>query len=313
MSKDILFLTDKWCGMNPRNGLANHFDVLINTFRESPLDYLLHSLHFDESYAVYGTHINEILVPYCLNLNIKKCFITFNGVSDLNPSIEVLSRLKQNGIELYVIWYDNNPQDLALRDKVRDLVSLNVMLDYPKFNGESPEPKDKDLYLWTPQSKSFFYEMEKDIEVSFIGSNRYPDRQAHLKELVDKIPNLVVSGGQRESKLPFSIYSQLIRRSKMGINFCKNPMAEGYTQVKGRVFEITASKSLLFEESGSGTSDFFTPGEEYVEFTSVNDLINKINYYSSNSVERDAIALRGHNKFLEKYSPTHFWRKIVGS
>lgn len=297
--------------MDPRNGFANHFDILINTFRETPLDYCVHTLHYDESFMLYGRHINEVLERYCLNLNIKKCFISFNGTSKLNPSIEVLSKLKRNGTELYVIWYDSNPHDLVLRDEIRHLVKLNIILDRPKFNKEDPESKEKDLHLWTPQSKSFFYSIEKDIPVSFIGSNRYPDRQQYVKVLADRIPNMVISGGQRESKLPFSIYAQLIRRSKMGLNFCKNPMRDSYTQVKGRVFEVVASKSLLLEESGSRTSEFFTPGEEYVEFTDVEDLINKINYYSSNDKEREGIALRGHNKFLQEYTAFDFWKKII--
>lgn len=311
MDKDILFLTDKWCGMDPRNGVANHFDILFNTFRESYLDYCLHFLHFDESYQIYGRHINEVLEPYCSYYNIKKCFVSFNGTSRLNPSIDALEKLKQNGTEIYVIWYDNNPHDLTLRNAVRPLVKANVMLDYPKFNEKFPDLKEKDLYLWTPQSSSFFYDAKKDIKVSFVGSGRYADRVQYLKELIDRVPNLIVSGGQRESKLPFSAYAQLVRRSEIGINFCKNPMGNGYTQVKGRVFEITASNSLLMEESGSGTSDFFILGEEFVQFNDVNDLVDKINYYSSHEEERKKIALKGHNKFLEKYSSSHFWKKII--
>lgn len=310
---NVLFLVDKWCANNPKFGFANHFDNLLNTFADTCLNSRLHTLHYDESYYIYNRHIDQILPQYCRIYDIKTIFLSFGGQSPIHPSLQVLEEIKKTGVKLVFIWYDNNPSDLKLRENIRSLVNLNVIIDFPRSESHDKTKNPNDLYLWTPESLNHFYPAYQDIDVSFIGSPRYQDRINYLSQLSQLVPELVIMGGQREQSLSFSAYANLIRRSKIGINFCKNPMGGGYEQVKGRVFEVIASKSLLLEEKNSATPHFFIPGEDYIEFENIEDLVDKIKYYGENSSERERIAESGYNKFLNNFTADKFWRQVMSA
>ena len=201
-----------------------------------------------------------------------------------------------------------------MRDSVRSIVDLNVIIDFPKSEHHDKYRKEKgfkDLYLWTPESLFYFYPDIQDIDVSFVGSVRYADRSNYLQELKQYFPTLVVAGGQRESGLTFSAYANLIRRSKININFSKNPQLGSYYQLKGRVLEILACKSLLIDEKNPATASFFTPNIDYVDFENILELKQKIEYYLTHTEEREKIASSGHKKLLEKYTARHFWMKVM--
>ncbi len=310
MRTNVLFVTEKWCGSDPKLGFANYFDNLFNTFAEQRLECNMHTLHHDEAYQLYGVHIDTVLPKYCSDNDIQIIFFSFGGSSNKNPSIDSFKKLQEMGIFINFIWYDNNPSDFATREKIKEFIDLNIIIDYPRsvFH-DSIERTSRDLYVWTPESEFSFYPASQDIDISFIGSYRYPERINYLRSIASYIPNLFIAGGQRESQLSFSAYSSLIRRSKIGINFCGNPSGN-YQQVKGRVFEIIASKSLLMEEKNEGTSHFFTPGEDYIEFCNTEDLIYKIRFYSQNPEQRLKIVENGYNKYMSSYNSKIFWETV---
>ncbi len=310
--KQVLFLQDKWCNSNPNFGINSHFQNVHDTFVQYALNSNTHTLFYDESIYCYGVHIDKILLQYCLQFNIETVFLTFSGQSPANPSKDIIKKLKDKGIFICVFWPDNNPLDLVLRKGIDDIVDLHIPHDNPKSNTHQVRFEDsKHLYLWTPINKYLFRPDNQSIDVSFIGSSRYPERQIYLNQLAEKIHNIIINGGQRESGLSYEAYATFLRKSKININFARNPMGQGYEQLKGRVFETISSSSLLLEEKNSSTSDFFTPGLDYIEFENLEDLLNKIKYYSENESDRISIAENGcrkHNKF---YTSNHFWDRVM--
>jgi hypothetical protein len=308
MKNRVLFITEKWCASNPNFGFANYYDNIFNTFSQYFLDAKIHILHIDEACFLYNVHIDRILVNYCVRFNIEMVIFAYSGESSANPSISTLESLKQHNISIGFIWFDNNPGDLALRERLRNVVDINIIIDYP--NSDTLIKNSHDLYLWTPESQCYFYPDNQDINVSFIGSSRYGDRYFYVTELKKRVPNILITGGQRENGLTFSAYANLIRRSKIGINFCKNPMGNGYEQLKGRVLEVIASKSFLLEEKGSSTKHFFTPNKDYIEFENIDDLVDKIEYYTKHDNQRIEIANHGYNTFINNYTSQHFWKKV---
>jgi hypothetical protein len=310
--KNVLFLFDKFCAGNPYLGSTTHFHNFLDTFQKDQPSYSTHFLHYDESFYLYGVHIDRMLTNYCVNFQIDTIFLIFSGQSPTNPTKQILKNLKEKGIFICVFWPDNNPLDLLMRKDLVDIIDLNVPIDNPKSNTHEVRIEDsKHLYLWTPENENLYYPDVQNIPVSFIGSLRYPERMFYAEQLKNEIPEIVVAGGQRESQLSHEAYAKLIRSSKIGINFCKNPMGQGYEQTKGRVFHVIASNSLLLEEKNSSTPDFFTPGVDYVEFENFSDLLNKIKYYSQHESERIKIAESGYWKFKENYTTKHFWNKLI--
>lgn len=310
---NVLFVTEKWCGSNPNYGFANYFDNLFSTFSETMFDHKLHTLHFDEAYLLYGRHIDQVLIPYCQRFSIPTIIFACGGHSPMHPSLEMIKSLKKIGIFICFIWYDNNPTELDFRMQMKEVIDLNIIIDYPRsayHDQYKLEHAQKDLYLWTPESLFYFYPDEQTVDVSFIGSSRYADRNTYLTNLASSLPYMIMEGGQREKGLSFSYYASLIRRSKININFSKNPQIGGYDQLKGRVLETIASRSLLMEEKNQSTSDFFIPGVDYVEFDGLDDLKEKIKYYLEHEDLRREIALSGYNKFMDKYTAKHFWKAV---
>ena len=312
MTKNVLFLFDRWCNGDPRLGTTTHFHNFLATFEKHQPDYQTHTLHYDESALVYEKHIDQVLLRYCLSFDIKVVFLIFSGQSPANPSFNALTALKQYGIKVCVFYPDSNPLDLEAQVALEPIVDLIVPIDNATGKIEQRKVDSPQyLYLWVPQSTAMFYPQEKNIAVSFVGSTRYPERAEFIRELTSKCPEIVLAGGQRETQLSHEAYASLIRRSRMSINFCGNPMGDSYTQIKSRVFEATHCASLLFEPEWSPTSRLFEAGKEYITFNSVVELARKIQYYSENDEERARIAEAGYNKAKARYSACSFWDKVM--
>lgn len=308
--ENVLFLMDKYCDGRPEFGLTTHFHHFIESFAKYQSDYNLHTIHYDELSLLSGVHIDKILANYCQRFNIRIIFICFRGQDPVNPSINSLIQIKQLGVFVSVIWLDNNDCDIKLRNKLSHIIDLNISIDNPRKDDGSRLDQSEILYLWTPQSQNLYYPDEQDIDVSFIGSSRYQERKIYLSYISEKIPDFYLGGGQRETAFSPEKYASLIRRSKIGVNFSRNPMGIGYQQTKGRVFEIIGSKSLLIEEVNCSVRDFLEPGKDYIEFFNAEDLVDKIKYYRYNTEERIKIAESGYNKFINNYTGKHFWNKI---
>jgi spore maturation protein CgeB len=310
--RQVLFLQDKYCSGNPKLGLSNNAHNILDTFQQSVKDAQMYTLFFDEAY-MYGRHINEILEAYCRKFDIDTVFVSLLGTSPSNPSLNILNNLKTLGIKIVFIWCDNNPTEIYLQDRTLEISDLNVVLDYPtsdlhNIRRISHEQSGKYLYLWTPESKFLYYPDEQDIDVSFIGSIRYPDRAEYVRKLQQVFPNIYIRGGQRENYLSPEGYASLIRRSKININFSKN--MDGYSQCKGRVFEALASKTLLLEEDNYSTPAFFDPMREYRQFTDIESLIKQIEFYTKNPDMAEMIAQNGYNKYKNNWTSQHFWDRI---
>ena len=169
------------------------------------------------------------------------------------------------------------------------------------------------MWLWAPQDEELYYpvEDEQDIKMSFLGSKdrRYRERLYYLNFLNSNQIDYFAGGGQREQRLSPKEYADIMRRSKISLNFPFCP--SGFDQCKGRVWEILASKSLLFERKNEATAGMLTAGVHYVEYTDPKDLIEKYNYYLDNEEERLRIAENGYKAYCEKYSAKSYWTKTM--
>ena len=105
--------------------------------------------------------------------------------------------------------------------------------------------------------------------------------------------DIYISTNQKANFLTHIEYANILNRSKISINFSKSVH---FDQLKGRIWEILLSGSLLLETKNTQTDTLLVDGKEYVSFTNEENMINKIRYYLMNDVEREKIALNGYNK-----------------
>ena len=297
---NTLFVMEKWCDGNPQMGLTNNFHNLIGTFQNCVSSNIAIA-HLDEC-ARTGNDINKIIPQAVSQLNIDTVIVSHLGQSPINPSVECLNSLPDHA-RLIVIWPDIGYT--WADDRMRSLSNaLHV-----SWAGETPtKGVRKFISLWTPEDEKLYFPTIQSLDISFIGSMRQ-ERIEYLRFLLNNNIKVNISGGQREHKLTAEQYAQLIRESKINLNFPGSPIGED--QFKGRCLETIASKSLLLERKNSTTTKYLTPGVHYIEFDNPNDLMEKIKYYLNNDKEREIIATSGYEKFNQSYSAKLFWQKVL--
>jgi len=311
--KNVLFITEKWCDADPKKGLTNNYHNLFKTFKAVYPDTKFSIVHLDEYSMLKKKHIDTFIPKLIDNLSPDIVVFSLLGRSHLNPTDDSYKCIKSSGAKTIFMWPDvfdgwGIPEIQELNDK--GFADLHVCWGSER---NTKVQHDNLVWLWAPQDETLYHPLHEKIEqripVSFLGSVRYPERQKYLQHLIDNKSPIYIDGGQREKGLSAARYAELMRNSKISLNFPQGP--QGYDQCKGRVWEILASKSLLFERKNEAIQNFLKPGVHYVEFSDEQDLVDKIQYYLDNENERDYIINKGYKIFKKKFNATVFWESIM--
>lgn len=311
MKRDVLFITEKWCDGNPDTGLTNHFHNMFGSLSRLGIVDSITLAHYDEIFRDHNCHFDQfvdvILEEYKPNI-IVTCHM---GDSPLNPTRESYKSFQKSGAKVVVAWPDTRDWVFDIINRLDPFVDLHVSWC---SEGEDEKPINKNhMWLWSPEDDDLYYDdgKEKTIDVSFIGSlcGYNNIRQNYINYLIDHNISIFTNGGLREKKLTPKEYADFIRNSKISVNFSMSGKVSTY-QCKGRVFESIACNSFLLEMANECTPRRFTPGEHYAEFTSPEDLKNKIEYYLNHEEERKIIAKKAYDVYQEKYTAKHYWQTI---
>lgn len=238
------------------------------------------------------------------------------------PLVLVMNRLRSEGIKVVALcsdmvtgqvdstrrsliqFYSKAADCLLNIDSLLVNINENGIMHIRGYTGVSP-----DIFFWQP--------VEKDINVSFLGSRSafYQSRREYLAYLKYYLSrrniDFVVAGGQLPEEqengeaLDINLYAGLLRRSKITLNFSRT--IGDACQLKGRVFEALACRTLLLEEENPNTRLLFEEGVDYRAFFGKEDLFNKIIYYLDHHEEREAMALSGWKKVNELWNARNLW------
>jgi hypothetical protein len=313
-NKKVLFVTEKWCDAGrPEKGLTNNYHNLFRTFESTFPDISYSIAHMDEYALLKQKNIDSFLPSLIDKISPDIIIFSLLGKSHLNPSEVSFRHAKDAGCKTVFIWpdvFDGWGRSEIMKLNEKNLADLHVC-----WASEQNLDNDYDnlLWTWTPEDETLYFPLENgekaDIDVSFVGSPRYAERQNYLNYLLGTDIKINIAGGQREESLAPFKYAELIRRSKINLNFPGGP--DGYDQVKGRVFETLASRSLLMERKNSATSQYLTDGKHYITFENESDLEEKIRYYLKHEEEREQIANDGYSLFKERYTAEIFWKNVM--
>jgi len=134
---------------------------------------------------------------------------------------------------------------------------------------------------------------DKNINISFIGAPT-PSRTAIFNAVDTPIKNIF---GVSMEEL-FLKHSQ----SKIGVNFSTNDNdPHSKTEMKQRIFEITAGSALLFTQHHNGIERFFEIDQEIVTFKTIDEFSEKASFLSKNLKVAEKIAEAGHQRFLTEH------------
>jgi len=304
--KKVLFITEKWCDGNPNMGLTNHYHNLFGTL--ASLDTVeIGIFHFDEYKYSTGNHV-DIEIPKIMDVFKPDIVVVSHlGTSPMNPSRKSYELIHSLGSKIVFIWPDTRDEIFEMIRSLEDITSLHVSWGF-----EQAEPIiENHVWLAVPQDPSLYnYQKNKQFEAMFVGSlDGYTHRRPFIEYAKSVGCKLGVTGGQREMKLSPEDYATVIKASKISVNFSESAI-KGQHQIKGRVIEALSCGSMLLEYKNDRTSTLLKPGVHYAEFSSKEDLVEKVNYYLENDEEREKIAAAGHAYYNSHFSPVRFWGTI---
>jgi len=308
----VLFITEKYCDADPQKGLTNNYHNLFRTFKNVLPEANFSIIHIDEYSIVKKKHIDSFIPTAVDKVSPDVVIFSLLGKSHLNPTDDSYEYIKSKGCKTVFMWPDvfagwGIPEIEEMNEK--GFADLHVC-----WGSERNTNKQYDnlIWLWAPQDETLYHPIdssEKSINTSFLGSPRYEERQRYLTHLITNKIQVHIGGGQREEGLSAARYAELMRHSKISLNFPGGP--EGNDQCKGRVWEVLATKSLLLERTNDAIKNYLIPNVHYVEFDNEQDLIEKIKYYLENEKEREYIAQKGYEIYKDKYNAEVFWNTIM--
>ncbi len=300
----LAIVSERWVDANPNlpysTNEGNVYKTAIYSECFSKIDHLFVDKYLYET----GYHIDHQLQ----NTNYDIYYIVFIGASNLNPTAKSLSTLKG---KIVFNWPDTVwPWINQVLNITNPYATFHLAHDYPSDDIKKYIHPKQIYTIGTAQNPEVFnFSDKKDIDVSFMGS-QYMNRKSYIDYLKENLKcNYYFGSGSRQEKLTDMKYGDIMRRSKICINFTMSP--SGKYQLKGRAFESAACNTLLLEQSNPETPKSFKLNEEYIEFTTKEDLLEKINYFLKNEEKRLEIAYNGYLKYEENYSYKKYWQKII--
>jgi hypothetical protein len=166
----------------------------------------------------------------------------------------------------------------------------------------------------------------KDIPFSFVGGI-YSERIALLQTLATRRQLKIFS---RTTLPPRSLLRKVLRKIARGLygarlteanHFLNYPdvnaiwnrtqvsltplqaSRSGHLQIKGRVFEMGCSGTVMLCDCNPALVEFYEPGKEFVEYTCIEECCDKANYLLRNDSARTQIA----NAYYARTRAEHLW------
>lgn len=161
----------------------------------------------------------------------------------------------------------------------------------------------------------FFYPFEnvcKKFNVSFIGT-ALDNRIIYIEKLLKSLrKDLKVFGNRWDRHLFYYLfknnfnkavyaqeYAKVVSQSKISLGFVSSLNKDEYSC---RTFEIPACRGFFLAERTPKHLDLYEEGKEAEYFSSVEECLDKINFYKKNDSIREKIAGKGHHRCISSYS-----------
>lgn len=137
---------------------------------------------------------------------------------------------------------------------------------------------------------------QKNKLISFVGRLN-KDRERYLTHLRNNSLNVYASIDNSSFEDMIHTYSS----SVAGLNFTVNA-SNGKRQMKARIFEIPATRTILLTERVENIENIFEVGKEILVFDDEKDLIEKVKWIDNNHNEALKIASAGYDRFLRDHT-----------
>ena len=302
--------------------IRNNHDVL----EISDRDFLKNNKTFN----LIPNRINfqRYLIETCKNYNPDLLFFGHTKNIDLNTIDEIKSYNKN----LIISQWNEDPVMPSLEYSKQNISNINLYSNFVDHNFITTHPSiiknkvnsknfhfffvpvDKNIecfevYKMNPR-KDLFYAMSHGVNRAILKEGIEDSRVKFLDKLVKKIPNIKYDFYGFSNKQPIwgNNFNKNIINSKMGLNLSRGRPTKYYSS--NRIASIVGNGLLTFIDKRVHMSDFFN-NNEIIFYDNINDLSDKIKFYSLNDRLRKKIAENGKKKYFQLFNEKKITKYLV--
>ena len=236
------------------------------------------------------------------------------GHADL-INIKTLKFIKENYPNIkFIQWFLDKMTEEWKRNKKRFLDKIKLM--DCNFCTTSPEilflPKKYEVfYIPNPSDISFetlkcyknkyplydlFFAMSHGVHRGILKKGKYDKRLSFIEKLINKNPNLRfnIHGAYNKQPIWSDDFKNSLYQTKMALNLSQGNTIKYYSS--DRITQLIGNGILTFVDIKTKLNDFFT-NKEVIFYHTLNDLSDKIEFYSKNDKIRNKIAKAGRDKY----------------
>jgi hypothetical protein len=175
-------------------------------------------------------------------------------------------------------------------------------------------PVDKNIECFNvfnmKPKKDLFYAMSHGVNRAVLKKGTEDSRVHFLDKLVKKIPNIKYDFYGFENKQPIwgNDFNNALINSKMGLNLSRGKPAKYYSS--NRIASIMGNGLLTFIDHKVQMNDIFNRNE-IIFYSDINDLSDKIRFYSKNENLRKKIAQQGKKKYFQLFNDVRVSKYII--
>ncbi|MBD1142922.1 glycosyltransferase [Pelagibacterales bacterium SAG-MED35] len=248
-----------------------------------------------------------------------------------NISLDTLETIRSMNKNLIISQWNEDPVMNGLNYSKQNISNIKLYADYVDHNFITTHPSviknkinsnfhfffvpvDKnierfDVYKLRPKN-DLFYAMSHGVNRSILKPGTEDDRIKFLDILIKKIPDIKYDFYGFLNKQPIwgNDFNDALINSKMALNLSRGRPTKYYSS--NRIASIMGNGLLTFIDKNVGMSDFFNK-EEIVFYSSINDLSDKIKFYSRNDKLRRIIAKKGKTKYFKLFNESKITKYMI--
>ena len=225
-----------------------------------------------------------------------------------DPVMPELNYSKQNisNINLYSNFVDHNfitTDPSVLKEK------LNINNFHFFFVPVDKNIERFDVYKMRPK-KDLFYAMSHGVNRAILKEGTEDERIIFLDKLVKKIPDIKYDFYGFSNKQPIwgNEFNNALINSKMALNLSRGRPTKYYSS--NRIASVMGNGLLTFIDEKVQMRDFFNKNE-IIFYKNINDLAEKIKFYSKNDKIRQKIARSGQIKYFKLFNESKISKYFI--
>jgi len=273
-------------------------------------------------------NFQKYLIDTCKNYNPNLLFFGHSKNIDLD-TIHELKNLNKN---LIISQWNEDPVMPSLSYSKKNISNISTYAAFVDHNFITTDPSvlkkrinsdnfhfffvpvDRniecfDVFKMNPK-KDLFYAMSHGVNRAVLKEGVEDNRVEFLDKLLKKISKIKYDFYGFANKQPIwgDDFNNALINSKMALNLSRGKPTKYYSS--NRIASVVGNGLLTFIDKKVQMSDFFN-NKEMIFYDNINDLSDKIRFYSTNDKLRKKLAENGKKKYFKLFNETRVTKYII--